>query len=107
VQVIAVKAPGFGERKTQYLEDIAILTGAQVVKDELGLALDKVGPFLLFALLVPHMPMLTKPADLDVKLHCGVLPLPLSSAHELAMHVCIYATSKSTVSITQCRHNLT
>ena len=41
-QVIAVKAPGFGERKTSYLEDIAILTGAQVVKDELGLALDKV-----------------------------------------------------------------
>jgi chaperonin GroEL (HSP60 family) len=42
-QVIAVKAPGFGERKTSYLEDIAILTGAQVVKDELGLSLDKVG----------------------------------------------------------------
>ncbi len=42
-QVLAVKAPGFGERKSQYLEDIAILTGAQVVKDELGLSLDKVG----------------------------------------------------------------
>lgn len=42
LQVIAVKAPGFGERKTSYLEDIAILTGAQVVKDELGLSLDKV-----------------------------------------------------------------
>ena len=42
VQVIAVKAPGFGERKTSYLEDIAILTGAQVIKDELGLTLDKV-----------------------------------------------------------------
>ena len=41
-QVLAVKAPGFGERKSQYLEDIAILTGAQVVKDELGLSLDKV-----------------------------------------------------------------
>jgi chaperonin GroEL (HSP60 family) len=42
VQVVAVKAPGFGERKTSYLEDIAILTGAQVVKDETGLQLDKV-----------------------------------------------------------------
>lgn len=104
MQVIAVKAPGFGERKTQYLEDIAILTGAQVVKDELGLALDKVGPFLLISLPVPHMPMLTKPTDLVVKLHCGVLPLPLSSAHESAMHVCIYAPSKTTVSITCCRH---
>ena len=40
-QVVAVKAPGFGERKSSYLEDIAILTGAQVVKDELGLSLDK------------------------------------------------------------------
>lgn len=42
LQVIAMKAPGFGERKSSYLEDIAILTGAQVVKDELGLSLDKV-----------------------------------------------------------------
>ena len=47
-QVIAVKAPGFGERKTSYLEDIAILTGAQVVKDELGLSLDKVLTSLRF-----------------------------------------------------------
>lgn len=41
-----MKAPGFGERKSSYLEDIAILTGAQVVKDELGLSLDKVGILL-------------------------------------------------------------
>lgn len=39
-----MKAPGFGERKSSYLEDIAILTGAQVVKEELGLQLDKVRP---------------------------------------------------------------
>ncbi len=37
-----MKAPGFGERKSSYLEDIAIMTGAQVVKEELGLSLDKV-----------------------------------------------------------------
>ncbi len=42
LKVIAVKAPGFGERKSSYLEDIAILTGATVVKDELGMSLDKV-----------------------------------------------------------------
>ncbi|KAK9815213.1 hypothetical protein WJX72_000058 [[Myrmecia] bisecta] len=47
LKVIAVKAPGFGERKSSYLEDIAILTGAQVVKDELGLSLDKVGEEVL------------------------------------------------------------
>ena len=45
-QVIAVKAPGFGERKSSYLEDIAIMTGAQVVKEELGLSLDKVRSLL-------------------------------------------------------------
>lgn len=32
LKVIAVKAPGFGERRTQYLEDIAIMTGATMVK---------------------------------------------------------------------------
>ncbi|CAG9460522.1 unnamed protein product [Pedinophyceae sp. YPF-701] len=41
LKVVAVKAPGFGERKTQYLEDIAILTGATVVKEELGITLEK------------------------------------------------------------------
>eukprot|EP00884_Botryococcus_braunii_P006260 jgi/Botrbrau1/15635/Bobra.4_1s0020.1 len=41
LKVVAVKAPGFGERRTSYLEDIAILTGGQVVKDELGITLEK------------------------------------------------------------------
>ena len=50
-QVVAVKAPGFGERKSSYLEDIAILTGAQVVKDELGLSLDKARAQLAFRVL--------------------------------------------------------
>mmetsp|Transcript_1528 Transcript_1528/g.5269 ORF Transcript_1528/g.5269 Transcript_1528/m.5269 type:complete len:590 (-) Transcript_1528:194-1963(-) len=43
LKVCALKAPGFGDRKSQYLDDIAILTGAQVVRDELGLQVDKVG----------------------------------------------------------------
>ena len=42
-----MKAPGFGERKSSYLEDIAILTGAQVIKEELGLSLDKVSAMLM------------------------------------------------------------
>lgn len=33
LKVVAVKAPGFGERKTSYLEDIAILTGELVCLD--------------------------------------------------------------------------
>ena len=47
LKICALKAPGFGERKSQYLEDIAILTGATVVKDELGLSLEKVGTEVL------------------------------------------------------------
>lgn len=47
LKVLAVKAPGFGERKSSYLEDIAILTGGTVVKEEVGLQLDKVGEEVL------------------------------------------------------------
>eukprot|EP00244_Chara_vulgaris_P000199 TRINITY_DN1031_c0_g1_i1.p1 TRINITY_DN1031_c0_g1~~TRINITY_DN1031_c0_g1_i1.p1 ORF type:complete len:640 (-),score=210.29 TRINITY_DN1031_c0_g1_i1:517-2436(-) len=43
LKVAALKAPGFGERKSQYLDDIAILTGATVVREEIGLSLEKVG----------------------------------------------------------------
>ena len=39
----AVKAPAFGDRRKSILEDIAILTGAQVVSAEVGLKLDQVG----------------------------------------------------------------
>ena len=34
---VAVKAPGFGERRKAMLQDIAILTGGEVVSEELGL----------------------------------------------------------------------
>jgi len=40
---VAVKAPAFGDRRKAMLEDIAILTGAQVVAPEVGLKLDTVG----------------------------------------------------------------
>jgi chaperonin GroEL len=40
---VAVKAPGFGDRRKAMLADIAILTNGQVVSDELGIKLDKVG----------------------------------------------------------------
>jgi chaperonin GroEL len=39
---VAVKAPGFGDRRKEMLKDIAILTGGTVISDELGLKLDKV-----------------------------------------------------------------
>ena len=42
VQVCAVKAPDFGERKTLILEDIAILTGGQVISKDKGHKLDKI-----------------------------------------------------------------
>ena len=40
---VAVKAPGFGDRRKAMLEDMAVLTGAQVVAPEVGLKLDQVG----------------------------------------------------------------
>ncbi|QJD30538.1 chaperonin GroEL [Methylococcus geothermalis] len=42
LKVCAVKAPGFGDRRKAMLEDIAILTGGQVISEELGLSLEKV-----------------------------------------------------------------
>ena len=39
-QVVAVKAPGFGDRRKAMLEDMAILTGGQVISEDLGLKLD-------------------------------------------------------------------
>lgn len=42
LKVVAVKAPGFGDRRKAILEDIAILTGGQFVSEELGIQLDKV-----------------------------------------------------------------
>jgi len=41
VKVAAVKAPGFGDRRKAMLQDIAILTGAQVISEEVGLSLEK------------------------------------------------------------------
>ncbi|GAB2898261.1 chaperonin GroEL [Neomicrococcus lactis] len=43
LNAVAVKAPGFGDRRKAMMQDIAILTGAQVVSPDLGLKLDQVG----------------------------------------------------------------
>jgi chaperonin GroEL len=40
---VAVKAPGFGDRRKAMLQDIAILTGGQVISEEIGLKLESVG----------------------------------------------------------------
>ena len=42
LSVAAVKAPGFGDRRKDMLEDIAVLTGAQVINEELGIKLENV-----------------------------------------------------------------
>ena len=39
---LAVKAPGFGDRKKEMLEDIAVVTGGRVISEEVGLKLDKI-----------------------------------------------------------------
>ena len=43
LNVVAVKAPGFGDRRKAMLADMAVLTGGEVVSEEVGLKLDKVG----------------------------------------------------------------
>jgi chaperonin GroEL len=42
LNVAAVKAPGFGDRRKDMLEDIAVITGAKVINDELGIKLESV-----------------------------------------------------------------
>lgn len=43
LKIAAVKAPGFGDRRKAMLEDIAILTGGQVISEDLGIKLEDVG----------------------------------------------------------------
>ena len=43
LKIAAVKAPGFGDRRKAMLEDIAVLTGGQVVSEDLGIKLENVG----------------------------------------------------------------
>lgn len=43
LNTVAVKAPGFGERRKAVLEDIAVLTGATVVSEEMGMKLEEAG----------------------------------------------------------------
>lgn len=44
---LAVKAPGYGDRKKETLEDLAVLTGGRVVTEDVGLKLESVGPEIL------------------------------------------------------------
>ena len=47
LQCAAVKAPGFGDRRKAMLEDIAILTGGQLIAEDLGIKLESVTPAML------------------------------------------------------------
>jgi chaperonin GroEL len=47
LKVAAVKAPGFGDRRKAMLEDIAILTGGQLISEDLGIKLETVTPQML------------------------------------------------------------
>ncbi|MDA0256633.1 MAG: chaperonin GroEL [Chloroflexi bacterium] len=42
LNVVAVKAPGFGERRKENMQDLAVITGASLISDELGRAMDSV-----------------------------------------------------------------
>ena len=47
LKVACVKAPGFGDNRKANMQDMAILTGAQLISEDLGLKLDKVEPSML------------------------------------------------------------
>ena len=47
LKVAAVKAPGFGDRRKAMLEDIAVVTGGQLISAELGITLERVTPDML------------------------------------------------------------
>jgi len=47
LKAAAVKAPGFGDRRKEMLQDIAVLTGGEVISEELGHKIDKVGVDML------------------------------------------------------------
>jgi chaperonin GroEL len=47
LKVAAVKAPGFGDRRKAMLEDIAVLTGGQLISEDLGIKLENVTPAML------------------------------------------------------------
>jgi chaperonin GroEL len=47
MNICAVKAPGFGDRRKQYLGDLAMLVGAEVVSEEVGMDLENVDPKIL------------------------------------------------------------
>src|SRR6185312_4330008 len=47
LRVAAVKAPGFGDRRKAMLEDIAVLTGGELISEDLGIKLENVGVDML------------------------------------------------------------
>ena len=47
LKVCAVKAPGFGDRRKEMLKDIAIITGATVISDDMGMTLENITPAVL------------------------------------------------------------
>lgn len=44
IKVCAIKAPGFGENRKSGLQDLAVLTGGEVISEELGMNLENIGP---------------------------------------------------------------
>ena len=61
LKVVAVKAPGFGDRRKAMLEDIAILTGGQVISQDLGIKLENVKLEDLGSVSYTHLTLPTTP----------------------------------------------
>jgi chaperonin GroEL len=75
LHVAAVKAPGFGDRRKAMLEDVAVLTGGQVITEDLGIKLENVPALEAVALLGPD----THGAPVPPNPPLPPLPLPTPS----------------------------
>ena len=65
LKIAAVKAPGFGDRRKAMLEDIAILTGGQVISEDLGIKLENVTSTCWAAPSASASPRTTPPSSTD------------------------------------------
>ena len=101
MKVIAIKAPGFGERKSSYLEDIAILTGAQVVKDEVGLSIDKVTQAQLRLQLAVSYVCMALDVFRQSCMSSATAPAGLVRWYELLLHPLLLTADCSNIQITK------
>ena len=88
LKVAAVKAPGFGDRRKAMLQDIAILTGGQVISEDLGMKLENVTMDMLgHRQARPRSPRTTPPSSTAPARRPRSKPASLRSAPDRRDHL--------------------